>query len=147
MFQAGVPVAGPRSCRDTMYKCSYTRLMYPKMSVVRGQNAQGTVTGEAGRPADFRRRARRPVPGPPAPGPRVLPPVGSAPPPAGLSPSGLRHLTAVLAHEMARNTQTNYRGQWQHFRDWALGKGIRALPADAGPGGRIPGRAAGGIRP
>ena len=50
-----------------VYKCSYTRLMYVKMTVARGQNAQGTVTGEAGRPADFRRRARRPVPGPLAP--------------------------------------------------------------------------------
>ena len=65
----------------------------------------------------------------PDPSPLVLPPVGSAPPPAGLTPSGLRHLNAVLAHEMARNTQTNYRVQWQHFRGWARGKGLRALPA------------------
>ena len=103
--------------------------MYVKMNVARGQKAQGTVTGESGRNADFRHRTPRPVPGHPAPGPLVLPPVGSAPPPAGLTPAGLRHLTAVLAHEMARNTQTNYRGQWQHFRAWARGKGLRALPA------------------
>ena len=103
--------------------------MYLHMNMARGQNAQGTVTGEAGRPADFQRRAPRPLPGPPAPGQLVLPPVGSTPPPAGLTPSGLRHLTAVLAHEMTRNTQTNYRGQWQHFRAWARGKGLRALPA------------------
>ena len=95
------------------------------MSVARGQQAQGTATGEAGRYADFRHRAPRPV----APGPLVLPPGGAAPPPAGLTPAGLHHLTAVLEHAMARTTQTNYRGQWQHFRAWALGKGLRALPA------------------
>ena len=103
--------------------------MYLKRNVARGQKAQGTATGESGRHADFRLRAPRPVPGTPAPGQLVIPPVGSAPPTAGLPPSGLRHLKAVLAHEMARNTQTNYRVQWQHFRAWARGKGIRALPA------------------
>ena len=100
------------------------------MSVVRGQQAQGTVTGEASQPADCRRRAPRPVPGPPAPGPRVLPPGGSALPPVGLLPAGLRHLNAVLAHDMARTTQTTYRGQWQHFRGWAVGRGVRVLPTD-----------------
>lgn len=123
------PVAGPRSCRNAMYKCSYTRFMHLKMNAARGQKAQGTATGESGRHADCRRRAPRPVPGPPAPGQFVITPGGSTSPPAGLTPSGLSHLKAVLEHEIARNTQTNYRGQWQHFHAWALGKGIRALPA------------------
>ncbi len=100
-----------------------------KMNVARGQKAQGTATGESGRHADFRLRAPRPVPGTSAPGQLVITPVGSAPPTAGLTPSGLSHLNAVLDHEITRNTQTNYRVQWQHFRDWALGKGLRALPA------------------
>ena len=35
----------------------------------------------------------------------------------------------MLGHELARTTKTNYRVQWQHFRGWAFGKGLRVLPA------------------
>ena len=42
----------------------------------------------------------------------------------------LGNLNAVLDHEIARNTMTNYRVQWRNFIVWAFGKGIRALPAD-----------------
>lgn len=47
----------------------------------------------------------------------------------GLTDSDLGNLTAVLGHEVARNTLTNYRVQWRNFVVWASGKGIRALPA------------------
>ena len=48
----------------------------------------------------------------------------------GLTEYELGNLDAVLDHEIARNTMTNYRVQWRNFTVWALGKGIRALPAD-----------------
>ena len=48
----------------------------------------------------------------------------------GLTEDELGNLNAVLNHEVARNTMTNYRAQWRNFIVWALGKGIRALPAD-----------------
>ena len=47
----------------------------------------------------------------------------------GLTDSALDNLNAVLEHEMARNTTTNYRVQWRNFIVWAYGKGIRAFPA------------------
>ena len=47
----------------------------------------------------------------------------------GLTDSELDNLNAVLEHEMARNTMTNYRVQWRNFIVWASGKGIRAFPA------------------
>ena len=40
------------------------------------------------------------------------------------------NLNAVLDHEIAPNTMKNYRVQWSKFIMWAVGKGIRALPAD-----------------
>ena len=39
-------------------------------------------------------------------------------------------LSAVLAHEVAPNTLSNYRIQWRNFRDWADSNGVRPLPAD-----------------
>ena len=47
-----------------------------------------------------------------------------------LTESDLDNLNAVLDHEIARNTMKNYRVQWSNFVMWAVGKGIRALPAD-----------------
>ena len=47
----------------------------------------------------------------------------------GLTDSDLDNLSAVLDHEMARNTMTNYRVQWRNFLAWAFSKGVRALPA------------------
>ena len=47
-----------------------------------------------------------------------------------LAESDLDNLTAVLDHEIAPNTMKNYRVQWNNFTIWAVGKGIRALPAD-----------------
>ena len=110
--------------------------MYLHMNVARGQNAQGTATGEAGRPADFRRRAPRSVPGREPDGALLsTPPVPSdtgwaIPDGDPVLPVAVGHLRAVLAHEIARNTKTNYRVQWQHFRGWAVGRGFRVLPAD-----------------
>ena len=46
-----------------------------------------------------------------------------------LTDSELDNLNAVLEHEMARNTITNYRVQWRNFIVWAYGKGIQAFPA------------------
>ncbi len=40
------------------------------------------------------------------------------------------NLNAILDHEIAPNTMKNYRVQWSNFIMWAVGKGIRALPAD-----------------
>ena len=56
----------------------------------------------------------------------------SAPSPheGGLTDSELGYLSAVLGHEVARNTMKNYRSQWRIFMVWALRKGITALPAD-----------------
>ena len=42
----------------------------------------------------------------------------------------LGNLNAVLHHEIALNTMKNYGVQWKNFITWAVGKGIRALPAD-----------------
>ena len=42
------------------------------------------------------------------------------------------NLNAVLDHEIARNTMKNYRVQWNSFITWAVGRGIRALPAEPG---------------
>ena len=47
----------------------------------------------------------------------------------GLTGSELDNLNAVLEHEMARNTMTNYHVQWRNFIVWAYGKGIRTFPA------------------
>ena len=47
-----------------------------------------------------------------------------------LTEADIGNLTAVLDHEIARNTMKNYRVQWSNFTMWAAGKGIRALPAD-----------------
>ena len=47
-----------------------------------------------------------------------------------LTEADIGNLTAVLDHEIARNTMKNYRVQWSNFTMWAVGKGIRALPAD-----------------
>ena len=48
----------------------------------------------------------------------------------GLTEYELGNLVVILDHEIARNTMANYRVQWRNFIVWALGKGIRALPAD-----------------
>ena len=47
-----------------------------------------------------------------------------------LTETDIGNLSAVLDHEMARNTMKNYRVQWRNFIMWAVGKGIMALPAD-----------------
>ena len=47
-----------------------------------------------------------------------------------LTKSDVRNLIAVFSHAVARNTMTNYRVQWRSFVNWALGRGIRVLPAD-----------------
>ena len=48
----------------------------------------------------------------------------------GLTTADLANLDAVFDHEMALNTRTNYRVQWNNFVAWAVGKGIPMLPAD-----------------
>ena len=48
---------------------------------------------------------------------------------AGLTWADAGNLRAVLNHEVARNTVKNYRIQWRRFIDWALGKGMAAIPA------------------
>ena len=50
--------------------------------------------------------------------------------PDGLTESGLGMLNAVLNHEVAKTTMTNYRVQWGKFIRWALENDVRALPAD-----------------
>ncbi len=47
-----------------------------------------------------------------------------------LTEADVGNLNAVLDHEIARNTMKNYRVQWNNFIMWAVGKGIRALPAE-----------------
>ena len=47
-----------------------------------------------------------------------------------LTESDRGNLNAVLGHEFARNTMTNYRIQWRNFIGWAEERGIRTLPAD-----------------
>ena len=49
----------------------------------------------------------------------------------GLTESEVGNLSAVLEHEIARNTMDNYRIQWRIFSTWALRKGAQALPAEA----------------
>ena len=78
---------------------------------------------------DHRTRAQRRQPYNPTSVITIEPP-GSARQTAGLTKSDVCHLSAVLDHEMARNTKTNYRVQWRNFIVWALGKGIRAFPAN-----------------
>ena len=41
-----------------------------------------------------------------------------------------RNLKAVMGYEVADNTRTNYRAQWQRFAAWARAKAVSALPAD-----------------
>ena len=48
----------------------------------------------------------------------------------GLTETDLLNLSAVLDHEVSRNTVTNYRAQWRSFMAWAQAKGIRGLPAE-----------------
>ena len=47
-----------------------------------------------------------------------------------LTETDMGNLNSVLDHEIARNTMKNYRVQWNNFIMWAVGRGIRALPAD-----------------
>ena len=42
------------------------------------------------------------------------------------------NLSAVLDHEIARNTMKNYKAQWKNFIMWTQEKGTRALPAHPG---------------
>ncbi len=49
---------------------------------------------------------------------------------AGLTGEDIRNLNAVLAHELANNTKTNYLSQWLRFAEWALGREGSALPAN-----------------
>ena len=44
--------------------------------------------------------------------------------------SDVGHLNAVLEHEIAENTMTNYGVQWRSFLCWAREKGVHALPAE-----------------
>ena len=48
----------------------------------------------------------------------------------GLPNSDVANLEAVFGHEMAHNTVTNYRVQWNNFNEWALVKRVATLPAD-----------------
>ena len=47
-----------------------------------------------------------------------------------LTDADIDNLNAVLGHEIAENTIKNYRVQWRSFIVWAVGKGVRALPAE-----------------
>ena len=60
----------------------------------------------------------------------VVEPSGSPQRTDDLTETEIGNLNAVLDHEIARNTMKNYRVQWNSFILWAIGKGIRALPAD-----------------
>ena len=55
---------------------------------------------------------------------------GSSGEPDGLTGPDMGALDAVLEHEMARTTVTNYRAQWGVFVRWTANRSIRALPAD-----------------
>ena len=48
----------------------------------------------------------------------------------GLTETDLINLSAILDHEVSRNTVTNYRTQWRSFMAWTQAKGIRGLPAE-----------------
>ena len=51
--------------------------------------------------------------------------------PAGeLTDSDVENLGSVLGHEIAESTWKNYRTQWLGFVDWALKRGVSALPAE-----------------
>lgn len=76
---------------------------------------------------DCRARTQRRQPHPTT-GVIAIGPVGSSWQTDGLTKSDVGNLTAILDHEIAQNTKTNYRVQWQNFIVWALGKGIRAFP-------------------
>ena len=57
-------------------------------------------------------------------------PADASQPVDGLTDTDLLNLSAVLDHEVSRNTVTNYRAQWRSFMAWAQAKGIRGLPAE-----------------
>ena len=59
-------------------------------------------------------------------------PSGYLRPADDLTETDMGNLNAVLDHEIARNTMKNYRVQWNNFIMWAVGRGIRVLPADPG---------------
>ena len=44
--------------------------------------------------------------------------------------SCVSYLSAILGHEVARNTAKNYRAQWQRFISWAATNSVTPLPAD-----------------
>ena len=83
---------------------------------------QGRGSGRAGATAGTALRARTSVVD-------VAPRDGSAGSVAGLTWADAGNLRAVLNHEVARNTVKNYRIQWRRFIDWALRKGMPAIPA------------------
>ncbi len=56
---------------------------------------------------------------------------GSSPHHDGLTDADVCNLTAVLDHELAKNTMTNYRVQWRSFTAWAQDRGVTPLPANA----------------
>lgn len=62
----------------------------------------------------------------------VIHPLADRPPMAadGVPDADVVNLNALLAHELADNTKANYRSQWLRFVEWALGRGVSALPAD-----------------
>ena len=62
----------------------------------------------------------------------VVGPSGSLRRADDLTETDMGNLNAVLDHEIALNTMKNYRVQWNSFIMWAVGRGIRALPADPG---------------
>ena len=48
---------------------------------------------------------------------------------ASLTGADAGNLSAILNHEVARNTVKNYRIQWRRFIVWALSRGMPAMPA------------------
>ena len=48
----------------------------------------------------------------------------------GLTGADVTNLNSVFEHEVAETTKLNYRVQWRRFTNWALGRGVTALPAD-----------------
>ena len=57
-------------------------------------------------------------------------PADASQPVDGLTATDLVNLSAVLDHEVSRNTVTNYRAQWRSFMAWAQAKGTCGLPAE-----------------
>ena len=47
-----------------------------------------------------------------------------------LTAAEIANLNVVFDQDMAPNTMTNYRAEWNNFVSWTSEKGIRALPAD-----------------